>query len=89
MTKHAAAEWTIGPERDQDGHEYQPVLEVQCRQCTEESPFSTEQGNTDQWAMEHAGLTGHRSFRENTTRHLSVQPAPTNPLYEQEREAAR
>lgn len=80
----AFAEWTIGPERDEEGHMTAPLREVQCRDCQKISESSPEQGETDLWALRHAGLTGHRGYREITTANLAVRPAPTNPLYEQE-----
>jgi hypothetical protein len=82
------AEWTIGPERDEEGHLRAPVREVQCVTCEEMSEPSREPDRTDRWALRHAGLTGHRSYREITTAHLTVHPAPTNPLYEQEAASA-
>lgn len=78
------AEWTIGPERDDEGHVVGTVREVRCRACAETSEPGAEPGVTDRWAMRHAGLTGHRAYQEITTARLVVHPAPTNPLYEQE-----
>lgn len=83
----AFADWTIGPERDDEGHVQPLVREVQCQDCEETSEPDTALTKTDLWAMRHTGLTGHRSFREVTTARLTVQPAPTNPLYEQEGKA--
>lgn len=80
----AFAEWTIGPERDDEGHVMAVMREVQCRTCEEMSESSTEWSVMDGWALRHAGLTGHRSYQEITTAALAVHPAPTNPLYEME-----
>jgi hypothetical protein len=78
------ADWAVGPDRDDNGHAPAPVHEVQCKECDELSDPSPEQGTTDRWALKHAGLTGHRTYREITTAPLVVFPAPTNPLIEQE-----
>lgn len=77
-------EWMIGPERDGDGTARPPVREVECRTCSEQSEASSQQGDTDTWAMTHTGLTGHREYREVTTALLVTTPAPTSPLYEEE-----
>ncbi|GHH83083.1 hypothetical protein GCM10018793_44290 [Streptomyces sulfonofaciens] len=80
------AEWTIGPERDKDGHLVVPTRLVQCTTCPEASPPGAQQSDTDMWAMKHADRTNHRSFQEITTAPLTAHPAPTNPLAEAERD---
>lgn len=81
---YAYADWMIGPERDGEGVARPPLREVECRTCSEQSEASSQQGDTDKWAMEHTGLTGHRTYREVTTAFLVTTPAPTNPLYNEE-----
>lgn len=83
------AEWLIGPTRDSEGRARAPQREVVCATCEDASRPSTDQTVTDRWAMQHAGLTGHREYLELTTTHLTAAPAPTNPLYEQDRKVAR
>lgn len=79
------AEWIIGPERDSGGHIRIPVRETKCETCGHSSGTHHGQEQNDRWALQHAGKTGHRSYLEITTASLAVSPAPTNPLYEQER----
>ncbi|MBO0804267.1 MAG: hypothetical protein J2P25_14480 [Nocardiopsaceae bacterium] len=77
------ADWTISPERDASGHLLPPERAVQCKDC-DAAYKSSEQIGTDQWALQHTGLTGHRRYRELVEAPLIVRPAPTNPLAEQE-----
>ena len=74
-------DWMINPERDTDGFLRTSTYEVECRTCSEQSEPSSEQGDTDTWAITHTGLTGHREYREVTTSSLVTSPAPTSPLY--------
>ncbi len=80
------AEWTLGPGRDEDGHAYLPVREVLCETCALHSEPGHGQDQTDKWALRHAGMTGHRSYLEITKAALAARPAPTNPLYDAERD---
>ncbi|WP_255954656.1 DUF7848 domain-containing protein [Streptomyces odontomachi] len=84
MTGSASAEWMLGPERDDEGHMTVRLREVQCRDCGETSGANPEQGVTDRWALRHTVDRGHRYYREIISADLVTQPAPTNPLYEQE-----
>jgi hypothetical protein len=78
------ADWTIGPERDEDGHARTRKHAVRCRTCEEMSKPGQDQSQSDRWAMRHAAVTGHRDYGEIITVFLPVRLAPTNPLYEQE-----
>ena len=80
------AEWTLGPERDDNGRTLLPVREVQCQKCGQRSGAHAGQQYTDKWAMEHAGLTHHRTYLEITTATLTAHLAPTNPLHQTEQE---
>lgn len=74
----------INPERDADGFLRTSTYEVECRTCSEQSEASSEQGDTDAWALTHTGLTGHREYREVRASPLVTSPAPTSPLHDEE-----
>ncbi|MFB7278036.1 hypothetical protein ACFCZV_13090 [Streptomyces hydrogenans] len=52
--------WRIKP----DPARTAPIRYVQCRVCEERSPVEAAQAEGDLWAMDHAGRTNHRRYRE-------------------------
>jgi len=52
--------WRIKP----DPNRQAPIRYVQCRDCEERSPVEAAQAECDLWAVDHAGRTGHRRYRE-------------------------
>ncbi|MFF6870257.1 hypothetical protein [Streptomyces sp. NPDC012450] len=69
VLRHAL--WTIGPDPDRT----LPVLYTACKDCTERSPATTDRAASDLWALEHAGRTGHRRYREWVSVDLYARPA--------------
>ncbi|MER7908712.1 hypothetical protein [Streptomyces sp. NPDC096068] len=62
--------WTIGPDPDRNP----PVLYAKCKDCAEQSPATTDRAASDLWALEHAGRTGHRRYRECVSVDLYARP---------------
>ncbi len=83
------SEWTLGPERDENGQASGTVREVLCEVCALYSEPALGQEQTDKWALRHAGMTGHRTYLETTSVLLTAHPAPTNPLYDETRRGNR
>ncbi|MFD9561550.1 hypothetical protein [Streptomyces sp. NPDC059994] len=74
-----AAEWTLGPDR---GDDTPPItIQLRCTSCHDPSPEMPvlERGAAEQWALEHAGISGHTGFRETAVAHLLAIPAEGNP----------
>ncbi|WP_062207116.1 hypothetical protein [Streptomyces sp. NBRC 109706] len=61
-----------------------------CLKCGAESGFvDNEPEPIETWALRHTALnTDHRQFRLTTEWFLRVDPAPGNPLHDQEKENA-
>ncbi|MFF5790266.1 hypothetical protein ACFY8P_35500 [Streptomyces sp. NPDC012693] len=64
------AEWTLGPDPDRDP----PVLHTVCKECSLPSPETTDRAESDLWALEHRGRTGHLRYRECVSVDLYVRP---------------
>ncbi|MFE1346647.1 hypothetical protein [Streptomyces sp. NPDC058757] len=62
--------WRIKP----DPARTTPIRYVQCRDCEERSPVEAAQAECDLWAMDHAGRTKHRRFREFAASDLVAEP---------------
>ncbi|MGW4779993.1 DUF7848 domain-containing protein [Streptomyces filamentosus] len=62
--------WKIKP----DPQRQAPIRYVQCRGCEEKSPVEASQAEGDLWAMNHAGRTGHRCYREFAASDLIATP---------------
>ncbi|MFF8408961.1 DUF7848 domain-containing protein [Streptomyces omiyaensis] len=62
--------WRIKP----DPARQTPIRYVQCRNCEEKSPIEGSQAECDLWAMDHAGRTGHRGYREFAASDLIATP---------------
>ncbi|MFB6829295.1 DUF7848 domain-containing protein [Streptomyces hydrogenans] len=62
--------WRIKP----DPARQAPIRYVQCRNCEEKSPTAAAQAEGDLWAMNHAGRTGHRGYREFAASDLIATP---------------
>ncbi|MFB8101208.1 DUF7848 domain-containing protein [[Kitasatospora] papulosa] len=69
VLRHAL--WTIGPDPDRDP----PAMYAACKDCTEQGPVGTDRAACDMWALEHAGRTGHRRYRECVSVDLYARPA--------------
>ncbi|WP_188266572.1 MULTISPECIES: hypothetical protein [unclassified Streptomyces] len=63
-------EWSIGADPDRPA----PTRHSACKICTAISPVSTVLQGPDEWALRHAGRTGHREFREIVSADLIARP---------------
>ncbi|AVI00246.1 hypothetical protein C5L38_34945 (plasmid) [Streptomyces sp. WAC00288] len=63
--------WTIGPDPDRDP----PAMCAACKDCGEKSSVTTDRKDSDMWALEHAGRTGHRRYDEIVSVGLYARPA--------------
>ncbi|TKA01987.1 DUF7848 domain-containing protein [Actinacidiphila oryziradicis] len=66
--------WTISPHRESDA---EPITHaMQCAACGEKSlPFEEDIEPAQLWALQHAGLTRHDTYREVITRPWRAVPA--------------
>ncbi|MFJ6104814.1 hypothetical protein ACIQHY_27890 [Streptomyces sp. NPDC092359] len=71
MTRLRFATWTIGADPDRPA----PARYASCREGEQCSPVSTILSEPDLWALEHAGRTGHRAYREVVSADLIARPA--------------
>ncbi|WP_441350729.1 DUF7848 domain-containing protein [Streptomyces tsukubensis] len=74
-------DWNIGLRRDTNGVTPPPPHETACEACPLRSGPAPRRTDTNRWATQHTAHTGHPTFRETTTVHLTVSPAPTSPLH--------
>ncbi|MFE3068543.1 hypothetical protein [Streptomyces sp. NPDC059247] len=71
MTRLRFTTWTIGADPDRPA----PARYASCKECEAMSSVSTVLSEPDLWALEHAGRTGHRGFREVVSADLIARPA--------------
>ncbi|MCW2899275.1 MAG: hypothetical protein JWO67_1540 [Streptosporangiaceae bacterium] len=65
--------WTITPHQDPDA---EPITHaMQCAACGEQSLTFEEIEPAQLWALKHAGLTRHDTYREAITRPWRARPA--------------
>ncbi|QCX81300.1 hypothetical protein C9F11_38585 [Streptomyces sp. YIM 121038] len=69
-TSYRYVDWTL------DSDPEQPTQRrIECASCPAASGDSPGQLGPDQWALRHAGDTGHRDYREIAIAHLHARPA--------------
>lgn len=63
-------DWTIDADHDQPTQR-----RIECASCPAASGDSPGQLGPEDWALKHAGATGHRDYREIGIAHLHARPA--------------
>ncbi|WP_282790967.1 hypothetical protein [Streptomyces sp. CC224B] len=69
-TSYRYIDWTLGADPAQPSHR-----RIECADCPAASGDSPGQLGPDRWALQHAGATGHRGYRETVISHLRATPA--------------